>query len=218
MLRTHCLMCAVEEAHCSLPPDCGASFPSMLCPGAQRCTGPVCHAVAVGWMVQRSSNLPPFPRSPGNLLFWIHLRGEVSILEVTVAQEPPFNSAPLGKRVLLSFPFFGDHSLPILTPLLLFSVTCSPPSHMSTHCPVSSISISETSNWQRDTESPESPFSDSLEKPLSISNRPRVPGSSLPCGDRGCTPIHLTDLPWDWLERLTERGIYFRALKQKCTS
>lgn len=145
----------------------------MLCPGAQHCAGPMCHAMSVGWMVQRSSNLHPSPRSSGNLLFWKHLRGEVSILEVTVAQEPPFHSTSLGKHVVLSFPFFGEHSLPILTPLLLFSVTPSPPSHMSTHFPVPFLSPYQKNPTDRGTETPESPFSDFLEKLLSIFKRPR---------------------------------------------
>lgn len=69
----------------------------MFCPGTQHCAGPMCHAVTVGWMVQRSSNLHPSPRSSQNLLFWKHLRGEMSILEVTVAQDTPFLFHSLGK-------------------------------------------------------------------------------------------------------------------------
>lgn len=112
------------------PPDYGASFP---------CSALGLSTVLAQCAMQRSSSLHPSPRSSGNLIFWKHFRGEVSILEVTVALEPPFHSTPLGKYVF-SFPFFGKHSLPILTPLLLFSASSSPPSHMSTHFLVSSLS------------------------------------------------------------------------------
>lgn len=147
MLRTCCLMCAVEEAHSSLPqtmehPSHALPWGSALCwpnvPSSEcRMDGPE--------ELQSSS----FPQ-----IFWessiLETFERRSILEVTVAQEPLFHSTPLGKHVLLSFPFFGEHSLPILTPLLLFSVTPSPPSHMRTHFPVPSLSPYQKNQTDRE--------------------------------------------------------------------
>lgn len=69
----------------------------MLCPGAQHCTGPMHHAVAVGWMVQRSSNLPPFLRSSGNLIFLKHLRRQVQHFRHNSNRGAPFPFLCLGK-------------------------------------------------------------------------------------------------------------------------
>lgn len=218
MLRARCLMCAVEKAHSSLPPI--QSILSIFCPGTQHCAGPMCHAVTVGWMVQRGSNLQSSPRSSQNLLFWKHLRGEVSILEVTVAQNTPFPFHSLGKAcsplISIRWGAFSPHLNPSSFILCHY---LSPISYEHTFsCLLSVFRYQKKQKSGRGAQKLQSHFSDFLEKLLSIFNRPRVPGSSLAHGDGGCSPIYPTDLPWDWLEGLTERGIYCRAWKQKCTS
>lgn len=132
MLRACCLVCAVEEAHSSLPQV--MEHPSRALPWAQHCAGPMCLAVTVGWMVQRNSSLHPSPRSSGNVLFWKHLRGEYFRGDSSIGI--PFHSTPLGKACSPLVSIFGEHSLPILTPVILLSATPSPPSHMSTLCPL----------------------------------------------------------------------------------
>lgn len=59
-------------------PDLCSILP-ILCPGAQHCT--MHCTVTAGWMVQRSSNLSPFPRSSGNLCVFLETFEKTSAVQ-----------------------------------------------------------------------------------------------------------------------------------------
>lgn len=144
-----------------------------------------------------------------------------------VTQEPASHSHLLEKAFSPLISTLWGASSP--HPSLSFFLLCHslfPISHGYIFSCLLSISISEKSDWQRDTrhsdtETPVTPFSGSLEKLCVYCtefNKPGVPGFSLACGDGGWSAGRFADLPWDWLEGVTKRGIYCRELKQKRTS
>ena len=167
MLRANSVLHVLWRRLTPRSPSLWSTLP-MLCPGAQHCASPMHHVVTVGWMVQRSSNLFPFLRSSGNLLFWKHLRRQVQHFRGNGNTGAPFPFLFLGKAFspLISTPWGASSPHPSLFFFLLCH-SLSPISHDYTLSCLLSISISEKSNWQRDTEIPETPASGSLEK-LSI--------------------------------------------------
>lgn len=127
----------------------------MLCPGAQHCTGPMHHAVAVGWMVQRSSNLPPFLRSSGNLIFLKHLRRQVQRFRHNSNRGAPFPFLCLGKPFspLISTLSGASSPHPSLSFFPLFVIPF-PPSHMVIHFPISSLFLYQKNQTGRETQKP----------------------------------------------------------------